>query len=101
VIRREPTRKGDMVRVTFELPADAGDVCVVGDFNSWCIGETPLKVRAEGDVRSASLMLAGGRRYAFRYYGADGRWFNEPDADDEAPNPHAGTDSVIDLSTRV
>jgi hypothetical protein len=42
-------------------------------------------------------MLAAGRRYSFRYY-ADGEWFNEPDADDEVPNPHSGTDSVIDLS---
>jgi hypothetical protein len=47
-------------------------------------------------VRSASLLLAGGRRYAFRYH-VDGHWFNEPEADDEVPNPHSGTDSVIDL----
>jgi 1,4-alpha-glucan branching enzyme len=96
LIRREPTKRGDMVKVTFELPADAGDVFVVGDFNSWCVGETPLKLRAGSDVRSASLTLAAGRRYAFRYY-VDGHWFNEVDADDEVPNPHSGTDSVIDL----
>lgn len=97
MIRREPTKRGDMVKVTFELPAEAGDVFVVGDFNSWCVGETPLKVRAGCELRSASLMLAAGRRYSFRYY-VDGEWFNEPDADDEVPNPHSGTDSVIELS---
>lgn len=97
VIRREPTKRGDMVRVTFELPVEVGDVSVVGDFNSWNVGETPLKPRAGSEVRSASMMLAAGRRYAFRYY-ADGQWFNEPDADDEVPNPHSGTDSVLDLS---
>ena len=96
MIRREPTKRGDMVKVTFELPADAGDVSVVGDFNSWCVGETPLKLKAGSEVRAASLMLAGGRRYAFRYH-VDGHWFNDPDADDEVPNPHGGTDSVIDL----
>lgn len=99
MIRREPTKKGDMVKVTFELPADpqGPDVFVVGDFNSWCVGEMPLKLRAGSDMRSASLTLAAGRRYAFRYY-AEGHWFNEPDADDEVPNPHSGTDSVIQLS---
>ena len=97
MIRREPTKRGDMVKVTFELPAELGDVFVVGDFNSWNQGETPLKPRAGSDLRSASLMLAAGRRYAFRYV-VDGHWFNEPDADDEVPNPHFGTDSVIDLA---
>ena len=97
MIRREPTKRGDMVKVTFELPASTGDVFVVGDVNSWHVGETPLKLRAGSEVRSASLMLAAGRRYAFRYY-VEGRWFNEPDADDEVPNPHSGTDSVVDLS---
>ena len=96
--RRDPTKRGDMVKVTFELPADAGDVFVVGDFNSWCVGETPLKLRAGAEVRAASMLLASGRRYAFRYY-VDGEWFNEPAADDEVPNPHSGTDSVIDLSS--
>ena len=97
MIRRELTKRGDMVKVTFELPADAGDVFVVGDFNSWVVGETPMKLRAGSEVRSASLMLAAGRRYAFRYY-ADGHWFNEPDADDEVPNEYAGTNSVIVLA---
>lgn len=95
MIRREPTKRGDMVRVTFELPADAQNVFVVGDFNSWCTHATPMKPH-DGVLR-ASLTLAAGRRYAFRYY-RDGEWFNDPAADDYAPNAYSGDDGVVDLS---
>jgi hypothetical protein len=95
MIRRQRTKRGDQVRITFELPGDIGDACVVGDFNSWCVGATPLKPR--GDLRSASLTLAVGKRYAFRYV-ASGRWFNDIDADDWVANEFGETDAVLDLT---
>jgi hypothetical protein len=95
MIRRQPTRRGDQVRITFELPHEVGDVCVVGDFNSWSVGATPLRPR--GDVRAASLTLATGKRYAFRYVAGD-RWFNDIDADGWVANDFGETDAIIDLT---
>jgi hypothetical protein len=96
MILREATRKGDKVKVTFVLPEDdaPGDIFVAGDFNSWNPGETPLKPR--GDVRSASLMLNTGRRYAFRYY-RNGEWFDDDKADAYEPNEHGEMNCIISL----
>lgn len=33
-------------------------------------------------MRSVSVELEPGTRHEFRYLGSDGRWFDEPDADD-------------------
>jgi hypothetical protein len=97
MIVREPTRKGEQVKVTFVLPDDnePGDVFVAGDFNSWNPGATMLRRR--GGVRSASLMLNAGRRYAFRYY-RDGRWFDDDRADAYQPNEYGEKNCILDLT---
>ena len=97
MIRREPTKSGDKARVTFELPNndDDGEVFVVGDFNAWSVGETPLRRR--GDIRTASLILVTGRRYAFRYW-HNGKWFNDEQADGYEPNEFGETNGILDLS---
>jgi hypothetical protein len=96
MIVREPTRKGDKAKVTFVLPNDSpGDVFVAGDFNAWNPGATLLRRR--GEVRSASLTLSTGKRYAFRYYG-DGRWFNDEKADDYEDNDYGETNGIVDLT---
>lgn len=96
MILREPTTKGDMVKVTFVLPNDdePGEIFVAGDFNAWNPGATLLRRR--GDTRSASLTLSAGRRYAFRYY-RDGRWFNDPHPDGLEPGRYGEENCIIDL----
>lgn len=96
MIRREPTKKGDKVHVTFELPDDDDDseIFVVGDFNGWSAGETPLRRR--NGVRSASMTLVADRRYAFRYF-RNGKWFNDQDADGYEPNEYGETNGILDL----
>ena len=96
MIIREPTRKGDKVKVTFVLSNDSpGDVFVAGDFNAWNPGATLLRRR--GEVRNASLTLTAGKRYAFRYYG-NGGWFNEEKADDYEHNDYGETNGIVDLT---
>ena len=98
MIRREPTKRGDKVHVTFELPDDGGDseIFLVGDFNGWSESETPLR-RKDG-VRKASLTLVADRRYAFRYL-RDGKWFNDETADGYEPNDYGETNSVLELGS--
>ena len=96
MIRCEPA-KGGKVKVTFVLPATepGGKVSVVGDFNDWEDGATTLRKR--GDTRSASVTLAGGRRYAFRYRTAAGEWFNDDGAHGYEQGDFGADNSIIDL----
>lgn len=89
---------GGQVKVTFVLPTGGSDgqVAVVGDFNTWDPMATPLRQRR--GQWTASVNLAPGRRYSFRYLAEGGRWFNDEAADDYQANEHGGSDSVIDLT---
>jgi 1,4-alpha-glucan branching enzyme len=101
MIECEPAKGDGQVKVTFALAADGTDepVSVVGDFNDWDPVATPL-VRRRQTLR-ASVVLDAGRRYAFRYLGDGGRWFNDDEADDYQGNQFGGSDSVVDLTTAV
>jgi 1,4-alpha-glucan branching enzyme len=98
MIEHEPAKSGDEVKVTFILPLDGGEspTSVVGDFNDWNPTATPLR-RRRGRL-SATVTVAPGRRYAFRYLTEGGRWFNDDGADDYQPNAYGGSDSVLDLT---
>jgi 1,4-alpha-glucan branching enzyme len=98
VIRCQFTNGGDEVKVTFLVPLNEIDdqVAVVGDFNGWDPMATPLHKRR--DQWTATVTLAPGRRYSFRYLAEGDRWFNDEAAHDYQPNQYGGSDSVIDLS---
>ena len=87
---------GGQVELTFRLPVDhpAGPLGVTGDFNGWEL--TPLH-DCNGSLE-ATLRVAAGRRYEFRYRTVDGRWFNDDEADDYVVNEFGGVNCVIDLS---
>jgi 1,4-alpha-glucan branching enzyme len=90
MIRRKAAKDG--IAVTFVLDEDDGvPVSVVGDFNDWTPGSLPLRRRSNG-TRSATVTLPAGSTARFRYLGAGGRWFDEPDAD-----AHDGDASVLQL----
>ena len=96
MIERRPVGR-DQVASTFRLPADhpAGPIGVAGDFNDWSV--TPL-VDGGGKLE-ATVVVADGRRYQFRYCTVDGRWFNDEEADDYEPNEFGGMNCVVDLSS--
>jgi hypothetical protein len=84
---------GRDIELTFRLPADhpAGPVAVAGEFNDWTL--TPLE--DTGGKLEAVIVVAGGRTYQFRYRTADGRWFNDAEADDYLPNEFGGVNCVV------
>jgi hypothetical protein len=82
------------VRVTFVLDHD-DPVSVVGDFNGWDSHADPLRRQPSGQ-RSATVLLGPGR-YAFRYLGDGGRFFDDPEADAHEANGHGDLHSVLEV----
>ncbi len=81
----------DEVRVTFTLDRDdpPGPTSVVGCFNGWTPGRTPLRARSNGK-RSASVVLPAGSVLSFRYLTDGGTWSDDPTVvhRDAQGNPH-------------
>jgi 1,4-alpha-glucan branching enzyme len=95
MITKKAVEKGERVKVTFTLPAGSGRVSVAGDFNEW--DKAGLKLRKRGEIRSVSVKLDPGQRYAFRYVDEAGQWFNEDHADAYEYNEFGETNCIIDL----
>jgi 1,4-alpha-glucan branching enzyme len=101
MIRKEPTKKSDFVRVTFELPSNmwAERVNLVGEFNDWDTTTTPMTRNRSDANWKVSIDLEAGQRYRFRYLVDGKEWLNDWHADDHKENPYGSYDSVVDLST--
>ncbi len=100
MIQCVPDKGNAQVKVTFTLAPngqDRGAVSVVGDFNSWDPLANPFKARTKDGALTATVLVAPGQRYRFRYLGVDG-WFDEEAADDYEPNAMGGKDCVLDLT---
>jgi 1,4-alpha-glucan branching enzyme len=100
MIEKEPTNKGDRVRVTFILPSNmwAERVNLVGEFNDWDTTATPMRRNRSNANWRASIELPMGRTYRFRYLIDGKEWLNDWRADDHIENPYGSFDSVIDLT---
>lgn len=96
MLDRRPVDPG-LVRVTFRVPNANGSTraFVVGDFNGWSRDADEM-VRV-GDEFVATLHLAAGSTYRFRYLVDGDQWQNDHDADSYVRNDFGGDDSVIDL----
>jgi hypothetical protein len=81
--------------VTFELPSCvwADQISVSGSFNQWDERGIPL-VQGHDGVWRATVDLAAGQRYEFRYW-IDGRWQTDYHADGFTDNQYGSHNSVI------
>jgi 1,4-alpha-glucan branching enzyme len=72
-----------MAVVTFSLPAGAqeGSVSVVGSFNDWTPGAHEM--HHVEDHLSMVIEVPLGERVHFRYLGEGGRWFDDPDVEQD------------------
>jgi 1,4-alpha-glucan branching enzyme len=85
-------------RVTFVLSREAAEgasrVEVLGDFNAWQEGSTPMKLGSDGSWQ-ARLSLEAGHEYRFRYL-VDGRtWLNDWNADKYLPSDFSDADNSV------
>jgi 1,4-alpha-glucan branching enzyme len=87
-------------KVKFYLSGDqyksASSILLVGDFNNWQIGETPLKMAKTG-VWSVSVDLETGKEYQFRYLIDGTNWENDPEADSFIASGLGSENSVLAL----
>src|SRR5881628_2270451 len=81
------------VRFELDVPK-AMSVSVVGTFNDWKAGATPLNSVGAGKW-TRELSLAPGR-YEYRFV-VDGHWIDDPKAKAYVPNPHGGRNAVVEI----
>ena len=81
------------VRFELDTPKASG-VFVVGTFNNWKPGVTPLTAVGPGKW-AKELALAPGR-HEYRFV-VDGKWVDDPKAKTHVPNPHGGRNAVVEI----
>lgn len=80
-------------KIEFALWAPAAQsVALVGTFNGWDPGRTPMQKDGEGVWKTKLSLPTGSHQYRFV---ADGQWISDPKATESAPNPHGGDNSVV------
>lgn len=98
MIKKQYLKSKPVCKVTFTLPvtalANAGEVRVVGDFNNWN-WEAGTVMKADKKEYKATLNLATGQNYEFRYIAEDGTWENDWGADAYVPSPYYGVDNSV------
>lgn len=88
-------------KVTFTLPLEAApnakEVKLLGEFNDWNQKEGILMKRSKNEY-AATLELATGNRYEFRYLIDNETWENDWHADDYAATKYGIFNSVVEVS---
>ena len=80
MITKKYLKSKPVVKVTFDVAADAKKVFLAGEFNDWSTDATPMKKSKEGTFR-ASLDLEAGKEYQFKYVTSEEIWLNDESAD--------------------
>jgi 1,4-alpha-glucan branching enzyme len=99
MIKKKLSPAGNVVRVTFELPAEMAEegAAVVGDFNDWDAESGQMDYIKTRDVWKKGFSLEPGASYQFRYLVDGTTWCNDEEADDYVPNEYSSENGVVDL----
>jgi len=89
---------GRKCKVTFKIPKriyrKAQSAQLVGSFNNWTQGATPMKKMKNGDF-CTTIELPVGREYEFRYLLDNQNWVNEPEAESFVPTPFGDSENCV------
>lgn len=84
ITRKQYLKSKPLCKVTFRLPKNiangARNAAVAGEFNQWKANRTPMKALKSGDF-SATVELAPGHEYQYRYLLDNATWVTDTDAD--------------------
>ena len=80
MITKKYLKSKPVVKVTFDVTADAKKVFLAGEFNDWSQDATPMRKSKEGTFRT-TLDLEPGKEYQFRYVTGENTWMNDEAAD--------------------
>lgn len=98
MIKKQYSKSKSLCKVTFTLPkeaaSDAKEVRVLGEFNDWNWEKAPA-MKADKKEFKATLELATGRPYQFRYMIDHERWENDWNADDYVISPFTGAENSV------
>jgi 1,4-alpha-glucan branching enzyme len=99
-VERKVLKAKSVCKVKFSLSGDqyksVSSILLVGDFNHWQVGETPLKKNKTG-TWSVTLDIPTGKSCQFRYLIDGTTWENDPEADRYTPSGLGSENSVLDL----
>jgi 1,4-alpha-glucan branching enzyme len=81
------------IQLQFTHPR-AKSVCIAGTFNDWRPASLPMLCVETGRWVKELALPPGRYEYLFV---ADGEWLPDPRAQDKAPNPFGGVNSVLNI----
>jgi 1,4-alpha-glucan branching enzyme len=89
------TATGRESEVVFALErAEANQVYLCGDFNSWSETNLPMIVRGTGKWEKRLTLPPG--RYEYKFI-VDGEWTHDLNARENSPNVHGSLNSVVEV----
>ena len=98
MLKKSYSKTGAACRVTFKYDNEeqAKSAVLAGEFNGWSLRDTPMKQLKDGSF-SATLSLATGKSYLFRYVLDGNVWVNDSAADGYAGNEYGEENSVLTI----
>lgn len=100
MIKKQYSKSKPVCKVTFTLTTDQvgkkADVRVLGNFNDWN-WEKGLVMKAKKKDYTATIELAAGNTYEFRYLVDNENWHNDEAADDYHSTPFFSHNSILVL----
>lgn len=102
MLKKQVVKSREVVKVTFavqeqELPegVEVEMLHVVGEFNDWDETADPLAFHKKKKDYRATLELAPGRAYQFRYLINGQHWCNDWEADQYTPNEFGAENCIV------
>jgi 1,4-alpha-glucan branching enzyme len=97
-IKKQYYKTKPYCKVTFRLPrkmaGNARKVAIAGDFNDWKSERTPMKALKNGDF-TATMQLAKGHEYQYRYVLDDQTWVTDESADKQVYSEFASAHNAV------
>jgi len=97
-IKKQYLKTKPVCKVTFRISEEIGKPAatahLVGEFNNWDFFSTPMKKLKKGAF-TATVDLAKGRAYQFRYLLDNRTWQNDGDADRFVPTPFGDSENSV------